>query len=190
MTNQAVSPSSNCKRQRGTVLVVALIMLLLMTMIGLGSMRSTGMEERMAGNWRDVNIAIQAAEAALRDGENWLAPGTAMPNLWNYPNCPVGQTCRAFRLSSAPDDATLDLLGANLAQWRQNATAYPNALAGVAAAPESLVEHRAYIRDHLTIGFGVAQETGRDQFRVTSRGVGQSLDAEALLQSHYAKRYN
>ena len=56
-------------RQRGAILVIALIMLLLLTIIGLASMRGTSLQESMSGNLRDSNISLQAAEAALRKGE-------------------------------------------------------------------------------------------------------------------------
>ena len=60
--------------QRGATLIIALIFLLLMTLIGVTSMQSTTLQERMAGNTRDRNLALQAAEAALRQGEIWLGP--------------------------------------------------------------------------------------------------------------------
>lgn len=56
-------------RQRGAVLIVALIMLLLISIIGTVAMRSATMEERMAGNQRERHLSFQAAEAALRVGE-------------------------------------------------------------------------------------------------------------------------
>lgn len=55
--------------QRGAVLVVALVMLLLLTIIGMASMRGTALQENMAGNLRENNLSLQAAEAALRKGE-------------------------------------------------------------------------------------------------------------------------
>lgn len=58
------------RQQQGAVLVVALIMLLLLTIIGLSSMRGTSLQENMAGNMRDSNLALQASEAALRKGED------------------------------------------------------------------------------------------------------------------------
>ncbi|ANI13370.1 hypothetical protein A9C11_04940 [Pseudomonas citronellolis] len=61
--------ASSRQLQQGAVLVVALIMLLLLTIIGISSMRGTTMEERMAGNLRDQSLALQAAEAAMRQGE-------------------------------------------------------------------------------------------------------------------------
>lgn len=63
------NPIFFAKPQQGSVLIVALIMLLLLTMIGLASMRDTSLQEAMAGNTRDSSLALQAAEAALRKGE-------------------------------------------------------------------------------------------------------------------------
>ncbi|MBD9679049.1 hypothetical protein IB274_20245 [Pseudomonas sp. PDM18] len=53
----------------GAVLLVSLVMLLLLTLIGLAGMHMVQLEERMAGNLRDRQMAFQAAEAALRAGE-------------------------------------------------------------------------------------------------------------------------
>lgn len=55
--------------QRGMVLVIGLIFLLLLTMIGTTAIRTSSLDERMAENLRDRNLAFQAAEAALRDAE-------------------------------------------------------------------------------------------------------------------------
>ncbi len=58
--------------QSGSVLIISLIMLLLISLVGLGSMQGTILQERMASNLQDRNIAFQASERALRVGENWL----------------------------------------------------------------------------------------------------------------------
>ncbi|HEY8024591.1 MAG TPA: PilX N-terminal domain-containing pilus assembly protein [Burkholderiaceae bacterium] len=57
-------------KQSGAALVVGLIFLVILTLLGLTAMQTGILEERMAGNSRDHNIAFQAAEAALRDGEH------------------------------------------------------------------------------------------------------------------------
>lgn len=68
--------------QSGSALIVSLIMLLLISLIGVGSMQGTILQERMASNLHDRNIAFQASERALRVGENWLAgsAGSALTN--------------------------------------------------------------------------------------------------------------
>lgn len=57
------------RQQQGAVLLVALVMLLLLTLIGVASMRGTSLQENMASNLKDANVAFQAAEAGLRAGE-------------------------------------------------------------------------------------------------------------------------
>jgi type IV pilus assembly protein PilX len=58
--------------QKGVVLAVALIMLVLITLLAVSAMRTTIMEERMASNSRNDNIAFQLAETALRQAEERL----------------------------------------------------------------------------------------------------------------------
>lgn len=55
--------------QAGAALVMGLIFLVILTLLGVTAMQTSAMEERMSGNARDRNIALQAAEAALRDAE-------------------------------------------------------------------------------------------------------------------------
>jgi type IV pilus assembly protein PilX len=43
-----------------------------MTIVGVTAMSTTVLEERMASNTRQTRIAFQAAEVALRAGEDWL----------------------------------------------------------------------------------------------------------------------
>jgi type IV pilus assembly protein PilX len=57
------------RRQGGAVLVVGLIILVILTLLGVQAMRSNVLQERMAGNMRERNLAFQAAESALRLGE-------------------------------------------------------------------------------------------------------------------------
>ena len=59
----------NSKRQRGVALVVVLILLLIVTLLGLASMRGALLEERMSGNLYDRSLSFQAAERALREAQ-------------------------------------------------------------------------------------------------------------------------
>ena len=72
------TPSTNRStgRERGAVLIVALVFLVIMTVLGVTAMRTTTLQERMAGNVRDSNLAFQSAEAALREGEQFLQQAT------------------------------------------------------------------------------------------------------------------
>jgi type IV pilus assembly protein PilX len=65
-------------RQSGFVLVVALILLLVLTLLGLAAAQSTSLEERMAGNARNHDMAFQAAEAGLNAAQSGILQG-----LWD-----------------------------------------------------------------------------------------------------------
>lgn len=65
--------------ERGAALIMSMIFLLVLTVIGIAGMDVTSLEEKMAGNMRDRNAAFQAAEAALRDGEDYLNSQAVLP---------------------------------------------------------------------------------------------------------------
>lgn len=71
--------SANRNAERGAALVMSMIFLVVLTIIGMAGMDVTSLEEKMAGNMRDRNAAFQAAEAALRDGENFLNARAVLP---------------------------------------------------------------------------------------------------------------
>jgi len=73
---QQFSTKQFSTKQQGMVLVVALLFLLIMTILGISSVSSSFMEEKMVGNSLNREKAFQAAEAALRAGELFLAVGT------------------------------------------------------------------------------------------------------------------
>ena len=56
-------------RQRGAALFVALILLVILTLIGVTAARMQTVEERMAQNDDNHQLAMQSAEAALRQAE-------------------------------------------------------------------------------------------------------------------------
>lgn len=56
-------------KQRGMVLLIAMIMVLLMTIVGLAAIRGSGLQEMMAGNMRDMQLRFQAAEGGAATGE-------------------------------------------------------------------------------------------------------------------------
>lgn len=61
--------SLGTRAQRGVALIVALVLLVVATLIGLAGMRNTTLQERMSANMYDRSLAFQRAEAALRAAE-------------------------------------------------------------------------------------------------------------------------
>lgn len=63
------------RRERGAILIITLMFLVLLTIVGVASISSSTLEEKMAGNMREQANAFQAAESALRDAEIDLETG-------------------------------------------------------------------------------------------------------------------
>ena len=68
-------------RQQGAVLYVAMIMLILLALIGIVGIQVAGLQERMAGNYRTVNLAFQNAEALARSTECGLERLNEVPDV-------------------------------------------------------------------------------------------------------------
>lgn len=66
-------------KQRGASLVVVLLLLLVVTLLGLASIRSTLLQERMSGNLAARSNAFQVAEAVLREAEGRAASKPTAP---------------------------------------------------------------------------------------------------------------
>ncbi len=57
------------QQQRGAVLYVAMIMIILLALIGIAGMQIAGMQEKMASNYRAANRAFQNSEGVVRGAE-------------------------------------------------------------------------------------------------------------------------
>lgn len=71
----------NDKNQKGAVLVISLIFLMLLTLLSISGMQLSSLQEKMVGNSRDKNLAFQAAESALNAAEQSLDPAGSLPTF-------------------------------------------------------------------------------------------------------------
>jgi type IV pilus assembly protein PilX len=63
------------RRQQGFVLIVAMLLLLLMTILGVSASQSGLLNERQAGNVRDRALALESSETLLRRIEDYVLLG-------------------------------------------------------------------------------------------------------------------
>jgi type IV pilus assembly protein PilX len=63
--------------QRGIALISSLLILLVLTIVALAMFRSFGLQEKIAGNVREKQRALQAAEGAQSYAEWWLGTNSA-----------------------------------------------------------------------------------------------------------------
>lgn len=147
-------------QQQGAVLIVALVMLLLITMASIAAIRSSTLDERMAGNARDRDKALQAAEAAVR---------TCLQRLVvDLPSTYTGTV-----LAPASTGSENWEIAANWIGGTTNSVAIDIVDAGLAAAPRCMVER---------LGTGA-------NYRVTGRAVGGSDSSVVIIQATYSTDY-
>ncbi|MCP4697866.1 MAG: hypothetical protein GY862_13590 [Gammaproteobacteria bacterium] len=65
-------PIPHRERQKGAVLLVALIFLIVLTLLGMSAMDTTIMETRLAANYKERTIAFEMAEAGLVTNDNLI----------------------------------------------------------------------------------------------------------------------
>ena len=165
--------------QRGAILVTSLLLLLILTILGIAMMRMTNMQERMASNTRDLNLALQGGEAAIRQAERKvLSVWIARPVSTGVAGC---ELCQREALPVAMwDPAQFD--------W-SNAQPFVGTITPLAAQPRYTVEELAFLPDDLGVAGLQPVTPGRDVYQITSRSTGASGLVNTVLQSTYTKRY-
>jgi type IV pilus assembly protein PilX len=163
-----VIQNNNQTQESGSSLVVALVILLVLTVLGIFAMQVTALEERMAGNLRDRELAFQAAEAALREGEAFLRTANLPPfNETNGLYQPLDPAT-----NFVPLWATINWSDPNASR------AYGGQLSRVSAQPRYIIEELPAIAD---------QPAKIRFYRITARGVGGTTTAVVFLQTTFRR---
>lgn len=165
------------KAQQGVVLIVGLIMVLLISLVALAAIRGSGLQELMAGNVRDRNLAFQAAEAGLRDAEARLE----QPSSLVFGDSEAG-------LVTALDGSTNSGYWYNYS-WTSQSVQTSLSLNGVSQAPRYVIEevlHTAIAgADGGSIEFDPSTNAPEILYRVTALGYGATDGSTVILQSTF-----
>ena len=174
-------------QQRGSVLVVSLLILLVMTLLGITAMSTTTLEEKMAGNLRDKSIAFQAAEAALRDGEADLIKNNIAESSF-VAACTDG-LCLPAAVGNPPQWEVVDWSASGTTTRKYGAATGTAALTGVATPPRYIIE---LLRDIPTsngsLTMGIAAPQTKTAYRITAVGYGSNAMTTVMLQAVVVKR--
>jgi type IV pilus assembly protein PilX len=168
--------------QRGIALISSLLILLVLTILALAMFRSFGLQEKIAGNVREKQRALHAAEGAQSYAEWWLGTNSANPTV----------VCSS-------------LLSANLGQGQICSNKLSDTVASVAGVPWSaagaLVGVTYNPGNALTITTAAARDTyysvplfyianvgisadGRGEiFQVDAAGYGSTANTVAVVES-------
>ncbi len=194
----------NRKQQRGSALFISLIILVGVTLIGLSSMSSSIMQEKMAGNYRQEDLAFQAAASAMRWAEFWLLgrktrpePSDCMLDIAAGCSPDIDAVLAKGSFDESPPEtmskywwqAQARRFGRLYENWGNAAAGSEWQLPGLADQPRYTIEEMARVK------FGSGLE-GDDMvqnyifvYRVAAAGVGEIDTGAAVVESHFIRRY-
>lgn len=191
-------------KQKGSIIIISLIMLALLTIIGLTGVRISNLEERMSGNFRDHELAFQSAEAALSEAEAFVENTTF--STTDFQTGCSGTHCFSadctnglcFDVSNFPSSgpAASSCTNSDTKPWQDwtlwaDSTKVKTAstLTGTNSAAKYIVEFRCFV---------VKDDTESNpstsifaqwaySFRITVLANGGTADSQVMLQTTYKK---
>lgn len=189
--------------QQGATLAIVLIFLVLVTLVGVTAMTTTTLEERMAGNLKDRNLAFQAAEAALRDAKLDISGSVVSGAATTLARSPAlsgstgfGDAASTFPSCSAassgvtaglclPSSLTYPASALN-STWvqGQDFTAAPSIRYGTytgAAALDNVATQPRYLIEAVQVCEG-GGKCPSWMYRITARGYGARIESHVTLQ--------
>jgi len=175
---------SDKNTQRGWVLVIGLVVLVMLTLIAMALMRTTLLEEKMAGASRDINLSFEAAEAGLRGAEAFIEIQADDSAFTATGSGLYAQGTAAGNLEPAPFGTNWD---------DDNSRVLSSTPTGVTSAPRYMIKKVGESGGEGSLNIGGYGETDLTQksviYRITARGTGGSDSTQTILRSHYARAY-
>lgn len=165
-------------------MVVSLVILLGVTAIAVSSMHGSSVQQKVTASYIDGDVAFQAAEAALRNAENWMVVQRA-----NGADLGVGDVAAGVTVFGVEEFGSQ--------WWEDEASAVWDVGTEVSNAdfPVSVASEPVFVLEALGKTGGSADATDDSgkiaYFRITSRGFGLTVhDGEpvhvAVLQSTFS----
>jgi type IV pilus assembly protein PilX len=177
--------STSGARQRGMALITSLLLLVVVTILAVSMFRSFTIEGKIAGNVREKQRALLAAESAQQYAEWWLTQGAnagILSSICTQPmnaNTGEGQICA----NTLPSLLGVGRIG-NVGSWPAFVTSYtpPNMNVTQTAAQGTYYQTPMfYISD-----LGPDKDgSGGEVFQIDATGYGASADTLAVVESTF-----
>lgn len=170
-------------RQKGAALIVTVLLMMVISLLALTAMTRNNLDERMAFNQRDRQVALQAAEAALREAEAAVSAnfGKVLDESFFFGK----DACADASGWCYPKAEQHNWTSLNAAAWTAGKSTIAlnaaNSMTGVSAQPRYVVEFHG--AEHAEPGMPCV---GR--FLITARAQGRNANSTVMLQSHYRLR--
>jgi type IV pilus assembly protein PilX len=158
-------------------------LLLVMTVLALSMSQTTRLDERMAGNFRDYELAFHGSETALRAAEAHLMLNSD-PHKCDAPSKDRDE-CPAL-LQGAVASANVDLRDADTAWWEENSQIFGTAskdITGLYADPNLVIEEAGKQSfGGLDVGGSGVPEI-RTFYKITAHSFGQGSTTRVVNES-------
>lgn len=197
-------PPPHCNAQRGSTLIIALLLIVLLSIIGIQGYRRTASEERLAGNTEDLHRAFEGASAtvalagayidnqaaitddfttyAIDSSTSWAASQAAAP-----PEPPTVRTGTNF-LTTGNGYHTMAAMTTALGYTSCVASTASGCTAShLAGLPEADID---YLGEEIDLGASLVPDeavTPKQLYRITARSAGGSATARVVLEAMYQR---
>lgn len=165
-------------KQSGSALIVSLIFLVILTLVGISAIQTSTLQERMSGNSKDVNLAFQSTEAAVRSAEQFLQSATLPAfdgNNGRYQLC---------------EDATSTETECNPPEWDDPSS---EGWVTVSDIDDTNQEPEYFIQKYISV-FDPSATLAADEpivfidiYKVVARGYGQSDASVVAIETTYRR---
>lgn len=166
-------------REKGAALIIGLVLLMALTIIGVSVLSTTSLEQRMAGNMSDLNLAFNSAETASRVFSQHV----------NKQIGPLEIICVDLKAACISEELEPDWwVNANKNWWNNNAidlgttlfgTTLKESFSNLAEQPKIVIQHQ--FKKSIKTGVDY-QPIGNHLITLTTRGIGMSKDTEVITQ--------
>ena len=165
---------------KGATLAVSLLLLFVITLLGVSSIQTSQMQEKMSANLQDKERSFIAAESALAAGEAWINSLASIPIP--VVSCQAHPCVQERYVNPSYTDQ-------DSAWWSSRSAAYNGSLSNIATAPRYIIEYLQFVPDSPVIGNNQQNTAGVHYFQITVRGTGSNNDAVTVLQTTAARRF-
>jgi type IV pilus assembly protein PilX len=164
----------SARYERGMALITGLLLLLVVTIIGMSMFRSYGMQEKIAGNVREKQRAVNAAVSAQQFAEAWLT-SPAAPTTGGICSGPVGSA-----LGQVCTNTPVDFTAVPWAMPTTFDTFTPTVTGAGAPSAGTYLQVPQYYVTWLGTSAG-----GNNYFQIDAAGWGGTPNSVAVVESTY-----
>ena len=166
--------------QKGMALVSALLLLLVTTMLGVAMFRSFGFLESVAGNTREKQRALHAAESAQTNAEWWLGAANGL-------NATAGSTCAG--LVATPSSWTVcsnPLANPVAIPWTDGMAYTPSGMTtGSVGTVGNYASTPSFYISFLSNSYDRSTGAQINNYQIDALGYGGTTNSAAVVESGY-----